>query len=375
MAITSGLIKTRISPAAALLISAGFSVVLVVIDLATGPYLNLAIFKSVALLVAAAARSRKFLWIITAALLVTTFGVMWYERGEALPEMQAGLVANRCFTAITLILVSMILDAWIRSDARAAEAAGAVEEQNHELAAREEEVTRQNEELQSQTEELERQSEELRVANEELAQRERMLETLLDLSRAMHVGMARATRSSASARRSASSSTGPEPPRAILMKEPAGVRVRCHYGSARRGCARISSSTSAPSRPWCWRRTEPGTSKTVAAAGAADSAAGVRRTDGRGVWRRPLMVRGKSIGTLEVYSRERRQVERRSARARRIARRADSRSALKNAQLFRGDEDSGRASCDDPRGRSCRPGGGDRGHERRRFNTAGGDDW
>ena len=38
MGLANGLIKTRISPLAALAISTGFSVVLVVIDLATGPY-------------------------------------------------------------------------------------------------------------------------------------------------------------------------------------------------------------------------------------------------------------------------------------------------------------------------------------------------
>src|SRR5690606_16899365 len=60
-----------------------------------------------------------------------------------------------------------------------------LETMNEELRQREEETVRQSEELQSQPEELERQGEELRFTNEEIANRERMLEQLLELSRAL----------------------------------------------------------------------------------------------------------------------------------------------------------------------------------------------
>src|SRR5829696_7222922 len=107
----NALVKTRITPAAALLISAGFAAVLVFTDIATGPYLNLAIFKSVALLVCAGARNRRFLWAMCAALLVTTFGVMATEWTRTQPESHAVLLANRVFTGITLVLITVILDA------------------------------------------------------------------------------------------------------------------------------------------------------------------------------------------------------------------------------------------------------------------------
>src|SRR5207253_7231682 len=106
------------------------------------------------------------------------------------------VLTNRGLTAVMLLIITAALVRGLVGETDLAAQRAALEEQNRELEAineelgqREEEIVRQNEELQSQTEELERQSEELRVTNEELAQRERMLETLLELSRSLHVGL------------------------------------------------------------------------------------------------------------------------------------------------------------------------------------------
>jgi signal transduction histidine kinase len=341
MGLANGLIKTRISPLAALAISTGFSVVLVVIDLATGPYLNLAIFKSVALLVCAGARNRMFLWLMTVALLITTFGVAIAENARAMPEVRGSLIANRVFTALTLIMVSMILDAWIRSDAKASEVSAAIEQQNHELAAREEEVTRQNEELQSSTEELERQSEELRVANEELAQRERMLETLLDLSRSIQVGIRENDALERICETLGQLVNGPGTAASIQLKEPGGMRVRCHYGFGEAGLAEdfvemprsFASLVMEANRTGYLEDVTLRPELKVPQPRAGEPMLAVMAT--------PLTVGGRPIGTLEVYSRQRRAwSDQQIALAESLA--AQTSVSLENAQLFRDVEDGRR---------------------------------
>ena len=332
------LFKTRITPLTALIISVVFSGVLVVIDIATGPYLNLAIFKAVALLVSAGARNRKFLWIMAAALMVTTFGVMAVEWSLTRAESRGPLLANRIFTGITMILVSVILDAWIRSDARATEASADLERQNLELAAREEEITHQNEELQSQTEELERQSEELRVANDELAARERMLETLLDLSRSLHVGMHENEAMERICETLGQLVNGPGAAAAILLREPGGMRVRCHYGFGAAGLKEDFIPDQQSFAALVFEQGRTGYLEDLALRPELripQSASGEPMV---AVLATPLTVRGKAIGTLEVFSRQRRAwTDDQLALAESLA--AQTSVSLENAQLFREAED------------------------------------
>ena len=333
--------KTRIPPLAAVLVSAGFAAMLVVIDIVTGPNLNLAIFKTVALLVCAAGRDRRILWGMCGALLVTTFSVLALEWSQSSADLHPSMVANRVFTGITLVLVTVILDAWIRSEAETSRAAAAIAQQNRELATREEEITRQNEELQSQTEELERQSEELRVANEELAQRERMLEILLELSRSLHVGMRDEEAMERICETLGQLINGPGAAAAILLQEADGVRVRCHYGFGASGIRedfipadrsfaalvietnRIGYLEDIALRPEL-RLPQPAAGEPMVAVLAT-----------------PLTIRDKAIGTLEVYSRERRSwSDDQLALVESLA--AQTSVSLENAQLFRDVEDGRR---------------------------------
>jgi PAS domain S-box-containing protein len=98
------------------------------------------------------------------------------------------------------------------------------------LAAREEEVARQNEALQSQAEELERQGEELRVANEELADRQRALEVMLALSRALTTEHSRHEMMVRVCDTVAKLIDGPTVASAILEHEGERMVVRCHDG-------------------------------------------------------------------------------------------------------------------------------------------------
>ena len=133
----------RLTPLTALLISLIFGAILVFLDLVTGPYMNLAIFKTVVLMIAAATRSRKFLWLMTAALIVTTYAVMFVDIREISDELRRqAVIVNRSFNALTLLLVAGVLHAWIRADLESREAGQALEAQNRELSSREEEITR-----------------------------------------------------------------------------------------------------------------------------------------------------------------------------------------------------------------------------------------
>jgi PAS domain S-box-containing protein len=178
---------------------------------------------------------------------------------------------------------------------------------NEELAAREEEISRQNEELQSQTEELERQSEELRVTNEELATRERMLETLLDLSRSLHLGLSEDEAVDRICQTLGQLVNGPGTAAAILLRENGNLRVRCHHGF---GPAGLESDVIPVGKSFAaliieQRRTgyledialRPELQIPQSVPGSAPRMISVLAT--------PLVVRGNPIGTLEVYNTQR----------------------------------------------------------------------
>jgi hypothetical protein len=120
-------------------------------------------------------RSRRFLWILTGAMIAATLLVLGIETH---PDLRS--IIHRLLSLLAMLVTAAVFDHLIKSWSTLQNAWEQVESRgqdlqlaNEELSAREHEIATQNEELRSQTEELERQSEELRVANEELARRER----------------------------------------------------------------------------------------------------------------------------------------------------------------------------------------------------------
>ena len=322
-----------VSPRVAIALASLVTLLVVVADITTGAYLNFAIFKSVALLTCAVSRSRKALWFFCVLLLMTTIGVCLYELHEVAPPDRATIVINRLFTAVTLVIVSVMLHLWIGADVKSQESAAELEEQNEELAQREQEIQHQNEELQSQTEELERQSEELRVANEELAQRERMLETLLELSRSLHVGLSRDESFSRICETLGQLVTGPSVATAILMKEADGVRVRCHYGF---GSAGMKNETIPYEKSFASLVLEQGRTGYLDDLSLRPELEVPQPTVGEAmvsILATPLVVRRKNVGTVELYSRERRHwSDEQIALIESLA--AQTSVSLENAQLF-----------------------------------------
>ncbi len=175
---------------AGLVVCALLVVVMTVLRLRTFGHVVLPVGYGVPLVIAAYFRNRKLLWITAGA-----FGILAVVKFFFFhPQVQGtGMTATSAendwvagaMVLLDLLLVAWVSDVWIRTTQQATRQNKALLESNAELAAHEEEIARQNEELQSQTEELERQSEELRVSNEELARREKMLESLLSLSRSL----------------------------------------------------------------------------------------------------------------------------------------------------------------------------------------------
>jgi signal transduction histidine kinase len=144
--------------------------------------------------VAAYFRNRKLLWITAAAFAVLAVLKFFYFHPQVQGSAMQSTSAENDWIAgamvlLDLLLVTWIGDIWIRTTQTSTAQNKSLLQINAELAAHEAEIARQNEELQSQTEELERQSEELRVSNEELARREKMLESLLSLSRSLTVDL------------------------------------------------------------------------------------------------------------------------------------------------------------------------------------------
>src|SRR5439155_4801262 len=175
-----------------------------------------------------------------------------------------------------------------------------------ELAAREEEITRQNEELQSQTEELERQSEELRLTNDELAARERMLETLLDLSRSLHLGLSENEAIDRICQTLGELVNGPGTAAAIKVIEAGGMRVRCHHGFGPAGIAFDFIPKSRSSAALVIEQGRSGYLEDLALRPELQIPQPVSGPPMVSVLATPLLVRGKAIGTLEVYHQQRR---------------------------------------------------------------------
>src|SRR5688500_3397616 len=256
-------------------------------------------------------RDRRLLWFTVAIFALVTlikyiFLLPVYdERGVPLgmPErtIDAGLVL------LDLLVIASVLHILIGTAFTLRHRQAQLQASNAELAAREEEIQRQNEELQSTSEELERQSEELRVSNEDLAQRERMMESLLDLSRSLHVGLDYGATLARICETLGQLVNGPSVATGILINEEGGCKVRCHYGFGPAGVKAdfIPEERSFSAIVLEQRRT--GYIEDLAQRPDLEVPQPVAGEPILSVIAAPLIVRNKPIGSGDVYSRERRQ--------------------------------------------------------------------
>ncbi|HEV2295036.1 MAG TPA: ATP-binding protein [Tepidisphaeraceae bacterium] len=301
-----------------------------------GLIFNSSILYAPFLLLCLWARDRRVLWSVTALVLLAAFAAYFLEGGDLRS------LVHRSLSALAILAVAgvmhFLIGAWRTLEthesllqARAAD----LERANRELRLRESDIASQNEELQSQTEELERQSEELRVANDELAQRERTLETLLGLSRSLGMDLSPAETMNRICETLGQLVNGAGTATAILLRSGDGgeMAVRCHYGFGGDGLAaeRFAASESFAQLVFEQQRTayledvalrpdlqvpQPATGERIVSVLAA-----------------PLVVRGKPIGTLEIYGRQRKAWSNdQVALAESLA--AQAAISLENAELF-----------------------------------------
>jgi signal transduction histidine kinase len=239
-------------------------------------------------------RNRKLLWAGTIAFVVLSilrfdyYNKLWFDGA---------------LVTFDLFLITVILDAWIRTDNALKRHNFELDMANTDLAAREEEIARQNEELQSQTEELERQSEELRVANEELAHREKVLEILLSLSRSLHTELSRDEIMSRICETLGLLINGPGAAAAIIEQRDDQMTVRCHHGFGPRG---LQSDSIAPAESFASLVLSKGRTGYIEDISARPDLRIPQPVEGEpmvAILATPLRVRGIAVGSLEVYSR------------------------------------------------------------------------
>lgn len=282
-------------------------------------------------------RDRRLLWGTVAIFVLVTI----IKYAFVLPiedEMGHGLSPTERVVDVALVLVDLfviaaVLHVFIGNSLALQQGIDDLAASNAELSAREEEIQRQNEELQSSTEELERQSEELRVANDDLAKREHMLETLLDLSRSLNVGVDHDQTLSRICETLGQLINGPTVAAAILLDAPGGFKVRCHYGFGPEG---IRNELIPPQNSFAALVLEKKTSGYLEDLSLRPDVIVPQPVSGQAVvsvLATPLRVRNQNVGTLEVYSRERKHwSEEQIALIESLA--SQTAISLENAQLF-----------------------------------------
>ena len=208
------------------------------------PHTILPIGFGVPVVIVAIFRYRHLLWMTVAVFVVLTiikYGYILSAGADAIAIAQFRW--SSLMVLVDLLIVGAMADNWIRAEQRLRNRNAELESINSELATREEEIARQNEELQSQTEELERQSEELRISNEELVRREKTLEVLLSLSRALTTELSRGDMMGRICQTLGLIVNGTAAASAILEQDGDMLHVRCHHGFGTGGIAAEINST------------------------------------------------------------------------------------------------------------------------------------
>ena len=145
------------------------------IDWITWIELNEAIVYSLPLIIAAAARSRRLLWGLTAFLSATTFAVYYVQIPSGAFSLTEPFFIDRVLAVVTLLCTACLLHAWTM-------AIDAIEVQGRKIRMRNEELGRANAELLRLKEEVTRQNEELdlrrSVAEEASTRKTRLLATV-----------------------------------------------------------------------------------------------------------------------------------------------------------------------------------------------------
>jgi len=299
-------ITSRVPPVVAITAASVIAAGTIVLDMLTPAHFNPSILYVPALVMVAMLRKRRAVWGAGIFFIFLTVAGLWWGRHGmgADPEFRFYLSMNRVMVILSLLAAAVVAHLWVRSMKVREQAERELVQQNDELAAREEEIARQNEELQSQTEELERQSEELRLTNEELARRERALESLLDLSRSLTAGLSQAETMDRICGALSQLVNHQTVASAILEREGDDVKVRCHYGFGRGGLEREKWPLNQSFAHLIMEANKTGSLEDVSLRPELIIPQPKTGEPMRSVMAAPLRVRGKPVGSVEVYAHE-----------------------------------------------------------------------
>jgi signal transduction histidine kinase len=300
-------IASSLAPWLAVLLAAGLTLAVFCGDLFAPIDVILPIAYGVPLMIGARARHVWFLWVLALLVVALTFVSYYWGRQASLIEVHAAVLINRGLAALSTLVVAVLLHRSIRSEHAVERHRQTLERQNEELESineelsqREEEVVRQNEELQSQTEELERQSEELRVTNEELADREKTLEQLLELSRSLSAELTRNEMLRKICEALGVLTNGS--PSAILLRADDRLTAPCSQGFGPDG---LEDDSLPYEHSFTALITALGQTGYLEDVGQRPDLVFLRPKEGepvRSVLAAPLRVRGRCIGTIELYA-------------------------------------------------------------------------
>ena len=308
MSIWTSILRSKKPPTwAAALVAAGLIALMVLLRLVLAGHFPLPIGYGVPVVLLAFLRNRKVLWATVFAFALLNV----YKFFFLLPVVPSTVhlsikqydTVEGLLVLLDLFLVGGLVDFWLIAREYLERQNTQLESANADLAAREEEIARQNEELQSQTEELERQSEELRGTNEELAQREKTLETMLALSRALNTELTPGEIMERICETLGILINGPTTASAVLVEENGKMVIRCHHGFGPEGprekCLPIERSFAS----LVAGRDRTGYIEDLSLRPDLAVPQPVKGDPVVAIMATPLRVRGEAMGSLEVYSR------------------------------------------------------------------------
>jgi signal transduction histidine kinase len=281
------------------------------IDLSVPDQYNLSIAYCVPVAIAAWSRRPTFLWSMVVAVAIATYLDIFIGRSSGFRN-PAAVQFNRSLVVLATMLMGALVHWWIRLQQETERVRDELSSANRDLALRKEQVARQN---------------------EELAQREQTLRSLLQLSRSLTVELTPGETMNRICQTLAHLVQGSATATAILLREGDDMVVRCHHGFGEQGLReeRFAAHTSFAEHVFSQGRSgyledvalRPGMN--VPQPKAGDPIVSVLAV--------PLMVGGGPIGTLELYSRQRRSwSDEQIALAESLG--AQTAISLENAKLF-----------------------------------------
>ena len=248
-------------------------------------------------------RNRLLLWVSAGSFIVATLVNLLNYNKPGLPPQAINHAVASLLLIVDVLVVATVAHLWVSIQQHIRAQYSQLEAANAELNVREEEIARSNEELQSQTEELERQSEELRVTNEELASRERVLQTLLDLSRSLTTELSRGEMMTRICETLGQLIEGPHSGAAILQKHDDALVVECHHGFGPAGIVNDRISLDKSFAALVLARGRTAYIEDVSLRPDLEFPQPREGPPMASVLATPLRVRGAPVGTLEVFSR------------------------------------------------------------------------